>query len=616
MATEFPFTFPSAFGPSYPLVGVDFEGSFPGSFEEFTPATPATPMSEMPIATADAPAPEEVSRIQKLNDELLHGDLITRAMAADDIASLTAPANRDWIITVCDKWWGPAGSIGDDTLELTGADPRNAVPSASLKIKGSSEYVDMFTRCTDEMVGVIIETGGIRMPFYVDTFDLEWTDKGWTGTANLLGIYDILNFLQVWPNFPAAYTGPDTVPRRVHLGSVTVIETMISECTLRIQSGLWEFVNNALSLNPDFRAWFGTLLQSNGNIFQMLKTPVYVVRTNPLLDTSPLVAKTVRMESCGTVIQDLTKAYGVDVSVDLWLPGDEQPDFWTKTIPFMALDMPTYVVTVKDRSQIEGPTKTVLDSVIRTVVDAGGSFFGEIPGIVNQVPGMSGVFESPLLGVNFVPPWTVLIAPDKGQKGSIENCKISHHTQKGWQHIVGGRSPKWLNDLMNATYAWLIDSISILIGISGIPSNLLEGFLNNAFLAFQLIESYGRRDKAGPYHPNIEVMHATASSPYNIETVFAFINALWDSRGYISAQATFRNGVVYKLGKDVFKGALVSVLYHGRTKLFTDYIEVIHFRLTPTERDVLLQIGDGKAEEAPLAKHQRFLTGVFESISF
>jgi hypothetical protein len=561
----------------------------------------------MPTATTE--------EIVKLNDELLHGDLLTRAMAADNIANLTEPVNRDWLITVCDKWWGPVGSLGDDTLELTGADPRNAVPSASLKIKGSSEYVDMFTRCTDEMIGVIIETGGIRMPFYVDTFDLEWTDKGWTGTANLLGIWDILNFLQVWPNFLLPIQAQIPSHAVFIWGLVTVIETMISECTLRIQSGLWEFVNNALSLNPDFRAWFGTLLQSNGNIFQMLKTPVYVVRTNPLLDTSPLVAKTVRMESCGTVIQDLTKAYGVDVSVDLWLPGDEQPDFWTKTIPGLALDMPTYVVTVKDRSQIEGPTKTVLDSVIRTVVDAGGSFFGEIPGIVNQVPGMNGVFESPLLGVNFVPPWTVLIAPDQGQKGSIENCKISHHTQKGWQHIIGGRSPKWLNDLMNATYAWLIDSISILIGISGIPSNLLEGFLNNAFLAFQLIESYGRRDKAGPYHPNIEVMHATASSPYNIETVFAFINALWDSRGYISAQATFRNGVVYKLGKDVFKGALVSVLYHGRTKLFTDYIEVIHFRLTPTERDVLLQIGDGKAEEAPLAKHQRFLTGMFESIS-
>ena len=52
-----------------------------------------------------------------------------------------------------------------------------------------------------------------------------------------------------------------------------------------------------------------------------------------------------------------------------------------------------------------------------------------------------------------------------------------------------------------------------------------------------------------------------------------------------------------------------------RTKLFTDYIEMVMFRLTPTERDVFVQIGDGKAEESPLAKHQRFLTGVFESVN-
>jgi hypothetical protein len=390
---------------------------------------------------------------------------------------------------------------------------------------------------------------------------------------------------------------------------VTVCEAAISECALRLQLGLWEFVNNALSLNPDMRTWFGTLLQENFNIFQMLKTPIYVVRTNPLIDTSPLVAKTVRMESCGTVIQDLTRAYGVDVEVNLWLPGDVQPDQWAN------LTHPTYVVTVKDRSQIKGPTGTVLDSVLRTVVDTGGSFFGEVPGFISGVPGMDGVYQSPLLGVNYVPPWAVLIAPEPPAKGSIVSAKISHHTPKGWQHIVGGRSPKWLNDLMNATFAWLIDSISILLGVTGIPSNLLEGFMNNVFLAFQLAQSYDRRNAVGPYHPAIEVFHATASSPYNIETLFAFINALWDSRGYVSAQAIFRNGVVYKLGKDVFKGALVSVLYHGRTKLFTDFIEQIHFRFTKTERDVMLQIGDGKAEESPLAKHQRFITGIMESIN-
>lgn len=228
---------------------------------------------------------------------------------------------------------------------------------------------------------------------------------------------------------------------------------------------------------------------------------------------------------------------------------------------------------------------------------------------------MNGVFFSPALGVNYVPPWAVLIAPDPGERGSIETCKISFHTPKGWQHIIGGRSPKWLNDLMNAFYAWIIDSISILIGITGIPSNLLDGFLNNMILAFQLVQHYGRRNDVGPYHPCIEVVHATVSAPYNIETAFAFINALYDSRGYVSAQVMFRDGVVYKYGKDVFRGGLVSLLYMGNGRLFTDHITNVMFRLTPDNRDVMLTIGDGKADESPLSKHQRNLTALFESIN-
>lgn len=553
------------------------------------------------VATA-----EEITR---LNEQLLYGDLITRANAADDLADAKPNVRTEWTIVVYDKLWRPIGTLGDNTLELSGTDPRNNMPVATLKLKGNSEYTETFMSCKETMVGVTIETGGLRMAFYVDTFDYEYNNGAWTGTANLHGIFDILNYLQIWPNFLLPIQAQIPSHAVFIWALCTVVEAMVSECALRIQSGLWEFVNNALSLNPDIRTWFGTLLQNNFNIFQMLKTPLYVVRTNPLLDTSPLVAKTVRMEACGTVITDLVKAYGVDVRVDLWMPGDVQPDAWAN------LTQPTYVLTVKDRSSIEGPTKTVLDSVIRTTVDAGGSFFGEMPGLITAVPGMSGVFVAPGIGLNFIPPWPILVAPDEGQKGSVISCKISHHTPKGWQHIIGGRSPKWLNDMMNATFAWLIDSISILLGVTGIPSNLLQGFLNNAFLAFQLMQHYDRRNAVGPYHPAIEVFHATSTAPYNIETIFAFINALWDSRGYISAQCTIRNGEVYTLGRDIFKAGLVSVLYFGRTRLFTDYVEMIHFRLTATERSVMVQIGDGKAEEAPFAKHQRFITGIFESIN-
>jgi hypothetical protein len=349
----------------------------------------------------------------------------------------------------------------------------------------------------------------------------------------------------------------------------------------------------------------------------MLKTPTYVVRTNPLLDASPFVCKTVRMESCGTVIPDIARSYGVDASMDLWLPGDPQPDQWAN------LTQPTYVFSTKDRSQITGPTKTVLDGVLRTVVDLEGSLLGNTldpllnPTGINDQSGLPvGVFIAPTIGIDFVEPWAVLIAPDPGDKqGSVYACKISDHTPQGYQHIIGGRSPQWLNDLMNATYAWIIDSISILIGFSGIPSNILDGFLNNAILAFQLIKHYERAAAVGPYHPGIEVFHATASSPYNIETVFDFVNALWDSRGYTSATAVFRNGEVYTLGIDVFRGGLMSLLYHHRTKLYTDYIENIMFHIGENERDILVQIGDGKAEEAPMAKQQRFITGVFESIN-
>ena len=553
----------------------------------------------------------------KLREELNFGDLITRAEAATKLAEIKPPRHDEWVVQIHDMWWNPTGSFGEDIIELTGTDPRNNLPSATLKIKGESEHVEQLMDCVNTLVGVTVETAGMRLAYYVKSFDLDYNDGEWVGTVNLLGIWDILNFLIIWPNFLLPIQAQVPSHAVFVWALCTVIELMVSECSFRIQSGIWEFINNALSLNPDIRAWFGALLESRGNIFQALKTPIYVVHTNPLLDTSPLVAKTVRMESCGTVITDITKAYGVDVRLDLWLPkgmngktvDDPQPDKWAN------LKVPTYVLTAKDRSQVEGPTKMVLDSVIRTTVDLGGSVFGEMFGIIKQAPGMEGVFEMPGIGLNFVPPWAILVAPEKGQKGSVASCKISFHTQSGWQHIIGGRSPKWLNDFLNATFAWIIDSISILIGFSGIPSNLLEGFLNNAFLAFQLMQVYQRRHNAGPYHPAIETMSATASAPYNIETMFAFINKIWDTRGYVSAQATFRNGEVYTLGKDVFRGGLMSVLYHGRTRLFTDYIEMVMFRITPKERDVMVQIGDGRAEESPLAKHQRFITGIFESIN-
>lgn len=158
----------------------------------------------------------------------------------------------------------------------------------------------------------------------------------------------------------------------------------------------------------------------------------------------------------------------------------------------------------------------------------------------------------------------------------------------------------------------------ILIGISGIPGDLLSGFLNDSLMAFQMLELYDRRNEMGPYHPAIEVFTPTNSAPYNIEAIFAFINAIWDSRGFTSAQIVLRHGSVIAYGRDVARGGLMSLIYSSPTgpqRIFTDYIELALWKISPTERDLFFQIGDGKSEEAPLARQQRLITGLQEALN-
>lgn len=376
------------------------------------------------------------------NQELLYGTLAQRAAAADRIGEAAAALTPDFDITVCDTFWSHVGMVAGDLMEGSGNRPRNKAGGATIKIKGQSTLIRQLRKCRDTLVGIKVETEGLRMAYYVDTHEYDYEKAAWTSTSNCLSIWDVLNHMYIFPVW--------WLPIQAQIFShavfvaplVTCIENMIAECSLRIQSGINEFINNAASLNPDTRAWFATWTQGNGNIAQMLKTPMYVVRTNPWLDTSPLFAKTVRMEACGKVITDITRPYGVDVSVDLWEPGDAQPDPWAN------LTQPTYVVRVKDRSQIEGPYKDIRDSVLRTVVDIGGNLLGQsIQPLLNPNnlnAGVDGNQIAPRLGLNFVEPYAVMVAPEEGEDSDILSCKIVDHTQKAWRHIIGGKSPKWL----------------------------------------------------------------------------------------------------------------------------------------------------------------------------
>ncbi len=159
----------------------------------------------------------------------------------------------------------------------------------------------------------------------------------------------------------------------------------------------------------------------------------------------------------------------------------------------------------------------------------------------------------------------------------------------------------------------MIDAITIAVGIVGVPSTLLEGFLNDSFLAFQTIQNYNRRALAGPYS-RPENFLATASAPYNVETIFSFVNMMWDTRGWRSATAKFRNGKPFSLGKHFVPAGLMAIAHDG--ELYTDYVEHVFLRDNRRERaEIIVHIGDGKALEAPLARTQRFATGVAEAVN-
>lgn len=556
----------------------------------------------------------ERQQVETLHSQLRYGTAEQRATAAHQLADIKSAEETEIVVTVHDKLWQPVGEIGDYE-DLTADFPRNKVPTATLKLKGGDGFsksgpsapdphIPRIKKCEDEFVGITIEVGSIRWAGFVDHAKYSFRDGKRTLTADLLGLFDLLHYVNVFPTWflPLA---AQPISHAVYFGPiVSVIESMVAEQVMRLQLGLWEFMNQSVSGNPDVRAWFGTLLQNNGNILQALKTPFYVVRTPLLKDTSMIVARTVRMEKIGAVIEDMTKAYGVDVRVDLWKPGDPQPDQWAN------LTQATHVVTVRDRLATTGPTSTVADAIIKTTVDTAGSFFGEIEGIIQNAPGAEGVFISKLAGVDFEQPIAVLV---DGPDNAFFEFDVDYYHPRGHTMIIGGRSPTWVNNLINITLSWLIDSITIFIGISGVPSNLLDGFLNDAFLAFQSLEMYDRRDKAGPY-ARAESFLPTASAPYNVEAIFTFINHAHDIRGWRSGTAKFRNGKPFKLGVHYVPGGAMAIAHQG--ELYANYVEHLFLHDNRRERaEVMVQIGDPKAIEAPLARTQRLAAGLSEAVN-
>lgn len=506
-----------------------------------------------------------------------------------------------------------------DYIELQLSWPRNAVNTGGLQLKGNDPMAELALQCHRTTVPVVVQAGALRWSGRVDVahdkFGEETPD---VVDCELLGDYAWLTRIIAWSNFltPIIIQFPN---RGTAMGgAITVIKYIIATQTFRLQSGMWDLVNNISNLNLDWRTWFGTMLMQDlgddgrpglDDVMRMLRTPIYVIPTNPFLDTSPFVAVTWRFQKLSELIEQIVEDNGLSVEVCLWLPGDAQPP----GVGVFPLTTATIVVDVKDRSGVTGPTGTFLDGILRVLVDLQSSLFGQLLApLLNpaRLGAPLGINIAPAIGINFVQPWCLFNGddPDSGIRG-----ELVHHHPLAWRVLAGGRSPKWLNDFINATISWLLDMVMILIGITGIPSDLLSGIFNDAFFAFQLIDIMDRRIELGPFgFP--ESFTPANTGTYQLSMVFILMRAIWDTRGYVSGKVVFDQNFPYTLGRDLFPGALATVIRRGQA--YTDYVENVQLVDNRTTRcKITAEIGDNKDEQAPTAKLQRRIVGYQEAFN-
>lgn len=556
----------------------------------------------------------------------LQGDPRNAVDAADAAAAIELAAPTKIQVSVYDKIYKLRGEC-NDYISVQVAFPRHLVEGGQLVMKHDDPLAEAALLCHEEVVPVTVEIGRMlwsgRIKVAKDRFGFE--READTVVCELEGDRAWLMKIMAWPNFllPIQVQFP---PRGVAIGpAISIIRWMIATQTFRLQSGLWDLINNLGSLNLDWRSWFGTFLMQDvlgadgrfdfADIMRMLRTPIYVCKTNLsgalsgiLTDTSPFISINWRMDKMYDLIDQIVKDNGLVVEVNLWRPGDPQPDEGM----LYPLTTPTIVVDVKDRMNIVGPTGTFFDGILRTLVDLQDSVFGSItaPFLNPQgLPVPDGFNIAPLLGVNWIPPWAIFMAdhPKSGCWG-----EVAHHHPLAWRTIIGGKSPKWMNDLINAFMSWLLDSLMIIIGLTGLPSNLLDGLFNDVLLAFALADNMDRRIKLGPYgYP--EWFAPTGQAPYNIDGIFAMKREQWATRGYVSAIVYFNNKYPYEIGRDLFVGSLASVVRRG--KVYTDFVENIVVTDDREHCSVQVQIGDGVAEEHSSVKAYRNIVKFQEAIN-
>lgn len=312
--------------------------------------------------------------------------------------------------------------------------------------------------------------------------------------------------------------------------------------------------------------------------------PIVVNPINPEQPTEWTVLDS-RFNMAGDVFKPTLDAAGLQLTVDLWLPGDPQPFPTHGTLTF-----PTIVIDVVPRSFAGAATGTVRD-VVRGVASK----------IADDTTTNAIVLDSNAFTGTNPHAWVVWDAAH--MRGVQTRLIVKKATD--CSVIVGGRSPQIVNHLVAAGSNALWSGIGAAVGalfppLAGLAAaagtflgNVQGNLLKDKLFAWNHYSSRSREERLGRYRYRGIVKPGEAWSLSSLQAGFA---ALHETRGAVSCAFECEDGAPYTFGEDFMIGDQAAVRTHG--VLFATYIDSVQVHVTREGDRTEIGLGDPRLRES------------------
>ena len=329
-----------------------------------------------------------------------------------------------------------------------------------------------------------------------------------------------------------------------------------------------------------------------------------MVPNNPLVDTSRWTAMSARFPMFHDLVLPTLQDGGLHLSVQRWMPGDPP-------VPGVSLSGEHSVRVFKtiDKSGYQGFTGTFVDGILNFVGTMAEDFINEISHeLAREVPED---YKLPaIFGTHQSAPFVVI---PEGAQTPLSSSTMTLHKAIAYAMVTGGKSPQWVNSLAKLAANAALGYLGMAIGNPGLALGVFDFLVEDTILAFHRLPNPVRKAMMGP-DANWEQWVQGPGVGFTLSTLQSLRTGFWDTRYYTSFEAEVDPAALaWVFGKHF--DLMDRIAFQIGDQLYIDHVTKWGLSWSATEPvKQRLTIGDGRAEESPAAKMQRYKESILTLI--